>query len=64
MVKFPLKFFYNIGVILENLEFPHFCLDFLQKKFYNIDRYVYYAYTPQAWQRPQKSSPLAYLKQT
>ena len=37
MVKFPLKFFYNIGVILENLEFPHFCLDFLQKKFYNID---------------------------
>ena len=41
MVKFPLKFFYNIGVILENLEFPHFCLDFLQKKFYNID--------PRAW---------------
>ena len=37
MVKFPLKFFYNIGVILENLEFPHFCLDFLQKKFFNID---------------------------
>ena len=22
---------------MENLEFPHFCLDFLQKKFYNID---------------------------
>ena len=33
MVKFPLKFFYNIGVILENLEFPHFCQDFLQKSF-------------------------------
>ena len=37
MIKFPLKFFYNIRVILENLEFPQFRLDFLQKKFYNID---------------------------
>ena len=36
-MKFTLNFFYNIGVIWENLEFPHFCLDFLQKKFYNID---------------------------
>ena len=36
MVKFPLKFFYNIGVISEILELPRFCPDFLQKKFYNI----------------------------
>ena len=36
MVKFSLKFFYNIGVISEILELPCFCPDFLQKKFYNI----------------------------
>ena len=31
------QIFYNIGVILEEIEFPHFCLDFLQQNFYNID---------------------------
>ena len=36
LVKFPLKIFYNIGAISENLEFPHFCLDFLQKSFITL----------------------------